>query len=311
MQIENGNAGSASATEEPAAPQEQQFQSQQVTSPQIPEPMKPANFKAHYIIGIIFAVLLIAVISYLVLQTHLLIQTTTTVPVTVKTTVPPNSNVYINLQPNSSLKTTLLFGILNASKYSLLLNDTIRNFTLGADNITANIAVLRIYGLNFTKTLVESPVEFPPSYNLSIPKSYANYMFPIMTSIFAYNESNVSEAVKFYDYERKDVVFGNYNISLPVYNKTVYYASNFSTSLVPKPGYNYTTIDSEYDLPNSVPGLNLTAISITPFYQNTEWYIIQAQYHNYFIIFSYYGVLHHFNQSTALRIAMHYINTTI
>ena len=99
-------------------------------------------------------------------------------------------------------------------------------------------------------------------------------MFPIMTSIFAYNESNVSEAVKFYDYERKDVVFGNYNISLPVYNKTVYYASNFSTSLVPKPGYNYTTIDSEYDLPNSVPGLNL-------------------------------------NQSTALRIAMHYINTTI
>ncbi|MEM3247558.1 MAG: hypothetical protein QW207_03400 [Candidatus Micrarchaeaceae archaeon] len=198
----------------------------------------------------------------------------------------------------------------NASEYTLLLNSSTRNFTLGADNITATIAVFRIYGLKFTKELVVSPILFPPSYNLSIPSKYSNYTMPIIIAIYAYNESSVAEAVKFYNYARR-VSLGGYNVTLPIYNKTIYFASNFSTSLTPKPGYNYTTTYSEYYIPSNINGLNLTALSIVPFYRNTEWYIVQAQYHNYYIVFNYYGVLNHFNQSVALRIAEHYLNSTI
>jgi hypothetical protein len=265
-----------------------------------------------YIAGIIAALILFSAIALILHGSNFgIITTVTTTQPTAPTTVSPSSNVQLNISTNSSMREQLLFGILNKSKYYLLLNSTIKNFTLGADNITSELATVRIYGLNFTSNLTDSPIEFPPGYNLSIPSSYSLYTLPISTSIFAYEEPNVAEAVKYYNYEREQVIFGNSKVTIPVHNMTVYYASNFSTSPISKPGYNYTTLDSEYPIPSGISGLNLTAISISPFYRNAEWYIIQAQYHNYFILFSYFGVLHHFNQSTALRIAQHYINTTI
>jgi hypothetical protein len=309
MQIDDsGNISGAGGTTDPL----HQDQTSQTSQSQIQPSNKPMGFKAHYIAGILIVVAFFAVIAMVLYGSHFVI-VTTSIPTTTAptTTVSPNSNAYLNLTPGSSMSNSLLYGVLNASKYYLLLNSTIDNFSLGADNITSKLAVIRVYGLNFTATLVDSATEFPPSYNLSIPKKYANYTLPITSEIFAYNESSVAEAIKFYNYERKNEIFGENNISLPVYNKTVYYASNFSTSLNQRPGYNYSTVDSEYNIPSSINGLNFTVIAISPFYQNTEWYIIQAQYHNYFIIFNYFGVLNHFNQSSALRIATHYINTKI
>lgn len=267
---------------------------------------------SHYIVGIIAVLILFAVVALILQGSNFGISPKpTSSATTVTTTVSPSSNVQLNISVNSSMAVPLLFGILNKSNYFLLLNTTIKNFTLGADNITSELSTARIYGLNFTENLTDSSVEFPPGYNLSIPSAYSRYTFPISTSIFAYEERNVAEAVKYYNFERKQVIFGSSNVTIPVHNITVYYAANFSTSFLKKPGYNYTTIDSEYTIPSGISGLNLTAVSILPFYRNTEWYLIQAQYHNYFIVFSYFGVLHYFNQSTALKIAQHYINTTI
>ena len=259
-----------------------------------------------HLVSIVLVLILVAVVFFAaryVSQPH---STTSTY-----TTIPTTTTAYINISNIRPNAPKLLAGIPNASQYVEFMNNTNLNFVLGAYNITAKEADFATYGLNFTNELITSPIEFAPNYTLAIPSKYADYKYPIISSIFAYNLSSPTQAAEFYNYELNYVLFGS-NMTFPIYNKTVYYASNFSTATNSGvPGYTYATKTSVYNLNSSIPGMTITVAIIKPMYQTTEWFHVLVLYKNYFIVFGYFGVLNEFNQSSAINISERYINATL
>ncbi|MGC8652061.1 MAG: hypothetical protein ACP5UH_02315 [Candidatus Micrarchaeia archaeon] len=225
-------------------------------------------------------------------------------------TTPTTSVVYINLSKMAASSPNLLFGIPNASQYIQFVNQTFSNFTLGAGNITSRGVLMEMYGLNFTGTLILSPVEFAPNYTLVIPGRYKNYTYPIVASVFVFNESSPAKLTEFYDYDLHEVLGSD--IALPVYNRTVYYASNFSVATNSGvAGYTYPARTSAYNLNVGIPGMSFAVDNIEPMYQTTDWFHVAVLYQHYYLLFSFFGVLGKFNQSTAISIAEHYVNATI
>lgn len=229
---------------------------------------------------------------------------TSSVPVTV-----PSKN--LNLSNAVTNNTNLLFGILNTSLYYQYINGTYDNFTL-TPNISAIVAVFNTYGLNFTDNLLTAPIEYAPGYTLKIPTKYSNYTYPIIASIFTYNESSVAAAEKFYSYEISPQRTAGAKLTLPIHNQTIYYAANFSTvTKLGVPGYTYKSQLSEYPYQSGIAGVNATVIDSKPLYNTTDDYIIVSQYGHYVLIFEFFGVLNKFNQSTGNSIVQHYYSVLL
>jgi len=276
------------------------------------EPKPQRSFNRNHVLGILIAIILIALIAAILfyIKPFSLYAVSSTVPSTTTTTTMTTAptTIYINQSKYVANSTNLLFGILNRSQYYHYINGTYPNFTL-PNGISALVANFNTYGLNFTDALLTSPVEYAPGYTLKIPPKYATYTMPIIIGVFVYTEPNNQSAERFYNYEVNNVP--NVTVSgykIPFYNVSVYMANNFSTLTKPGiPNYTYATRVSEYPINLGISGANATVSYTNPFYNTTEWFNILVRYHNYLIIFNSFGVKNHFNTNTTVAIAKHYL----
>ncbi len=274
---------------------------QQAQPAQQSRPIQSGATPRHFATVLILTIVIIATLIVVLYSSGIMhTRATTSTPST-------TAQVYINLHKTVFNSTFLLFGLLNSSIYHQYINGTYTPFVL-TPNITVPEAVFNSYGLNFTSDLMTAPVEYPPWYTLNIPAAYSNFTYPIITSIYAYNTTNDSAAATLYDYEISGQrVFGADMNGTAVYNKTVYYAYNFST-VVNKgvPNYTHTGIISRYPINLGMPGVNATVLDSYPMYNTTDDYVIVTKYSHYMIIFEFYGVIGKFNQKYGTDIVTNY-----